>query len=430
VPLLPSHRLLWLVAAAAPLFLLGVGVAAVANLVILAAAALDAARARRSRVRVTRRVPPRLALGAEQEIEVWVESAMERAVTLRLTDDVPPGLERIGADTLAAEIPPRGRQRLAYRVRAQERGEHTLGDLHLRILGPLGLVWWQRREPRADRVQVQPGVREVGRYRRLAQHRRLREAGLRTVRERGEGTAFESLRDYIPGDDPRRIDWKATARRSTTIVRQFEAERSQNVMLMIDAGRLMTERLGERERLDHALSAALLLADVAALHGDRVGTFVFADRVQQFLPPSRAPISRLAEAFARVEARMVEPDYPAAFTYLARTLRRRSLLVLFCDVLDTRVSAALLAHLGAATRRHLPLVVALRNPALEAAAERAPESEADVFARTAAEELLQARAHALMVMQRAGILVADVRPHDVIATVVNRYLEVKQRGLL
>jgi uncharacterized protein (DUF58 family) len=403
----------------------------VANLLIVAAAVIDALRSPRpGEIRVVRRAPSRVALGAEATVELLVESGVGRAVALRITDDVPTGLVRAGPDTVAERLPPRGRVRVRYGVRAQERGEQVLGDVHLRVLGPLGLVWRQWRIARADRVRVQPGVLEVGRYRRLAQRHRLREAGLRTVRERGEGTAFESLRDYIRGDDPRHIDWKATARRSTTTVRQFEAERSQNVMLMIDAGRLMTERLGERERLDHALSASLLLADVAALHGDRVGVFVFADRVQQFLPPTRAPISRLADALSRVEARMVEPDYPGAFAYLSRSLRRRSLLVLFCDVLDARVSSALLAHLGAATRRHLPLVVALRNPALEAAAERPPASEAEVFERAAAEELLQARAHALAVMQRAGILVADARPHDVIPAVVNRYLEVKQRGLL
>jgi uncharacterized protein (DUF58 family) len=428
---LPSRRLLLLVALAAPLFLVGVGVALAVNLLLVVAAVIDALRVPgAAEVRVVRRSPARLALGGEGEVGWEVESAVGRPVTVRLTDDVPPGIERIGADTAELVLAPRGRGRGGYRVRAGERGEFDLGDLHLRVLGPLGLVWRERRERRVDRVRVQPGVLEVGRYRRLAQHHRLREAGLRSVRERGEGTSFESLRDYIRGDDPRRIDWKATARRSTTTVRQFEAERSQNVMLMIDAGRLMTERLGERDRLDHALSASLLLADVAAHHGDRVGVFVFADRVQQFLPPSRAPISRMAEAFARVEARMVEPDYPGAFSYLAKSLRRRSLLVLFCDVLDTRVSAAMLAHLGAATRRHLPLVVALRNPALEAAAEGPAESEAEVFRRTAAEELLQARAHALATMQRAGILVADARPHDLIAAVVNRYLEVKQRGLL
>ncbi|MBA3970356.1 MAG: DUF58 domain-containing protein, partial [Gemmatimonadetes bacterium] len=252
----------------------------------------------------------------------------------------------------------------------------------------------------------------------------------RSARQRGEGLSFESLREYVPGDDPRRIDWKATARRGAATVRQFEAERSQNVLLMIDAGRLMSERIGGRERLDHALAAALLLADVAGKHGDRVGAFVFADRVQRFLPPARTPLARLADALGGTEARPVEPDYPGAFTFLAGQLRKRSLLVLFTDVIDPDASAALVGHLAAAARRHLPLVVALRNPELESAAVAPVQGEADVFTRAAAEELLGARAIALAAMHRAGVLVADTRPSDAVPLVVNRYLEVKQRGLL
>jgi uncharacterized protein (DUF58 family) len=429
--LIPSRRLLVLLALAAPLFLLGTAVALAANLLILAAAAADVLRVPgRTGVRIERRAPQRVSLGAEARVVVTVESSVERALRLRLTDDLPPGLSRVGGEEFAVELAPQGRALIEYRVRAEERGDAVLGDVHLRVLGPLGLVWRQRREPRADRVQVQPGMLEVRRHRLLVQRHRVRELGLRSVRERGEGTAFESLREYIRGDDPRLIDWKATARRGTATVRQMEAERSQNVLLAIDAGRLMTERIGGRERLDHALSAALLLADVAALHGDRVGVFVFADRVQQFLPPGRAGLARLADAFARVEARLVEPDYPAAFTYLARSLRRRSLLVLFTDVIDARASAALLAQLRAAARRHLPLAVTLRNTALEDAAVAEPDGEAAVFHRAAAEELLQARAHALAAMQRAGILVADTRPESATPAAVNRYLEVKRRALL
>jgi uncharacterized protein (DUF58 family) len=428
---LPSRRLLLLLVLAAPLFVVSTWAALAANAVLIVAAILDAAWTPRSgQIRAERRVPRRVSLGAETEVVLTVESSVPRALRLQVTDDASPALPRVGQDVWEVKLPVRGLERIRYRVRGEERGEAVLGDIHLRALGPLGLVWRQWRERRSDPVQVQPGILEVRRHRLLTQRHRLRDAGLRSVRERGEGTSFESLRDYIRGDDPRRIDWKATARRATTTVRQFEAERSQNVLLAIDAGRLMTERIGGRERLDHALSASLLLADVAALQGDRVGLFVFADRVQQFLPPSRAALSRLSDAFARVEGRLVEPDYPGAFSYLARALRRRSLLVLFTDVIDARASSALLAHLNAATRRHLPLVVTLRNTALDETAERPVRDERDVFRRAAAEELLQARAQALAGMQRAGILVADTRPQDATPAAVNRYLEVKRRGLL
>jgi uncharacterized protein (DUF58 family) len=188
--------------------------------------------------------------------------------------------------------------------------------------------------------------------------------------------------------------------------------------------------VGDRERLDYSLTAALLLADVAALHGDQVGLLVFADRVQQYIPPSRHSISALAEALGAVHASMVEPNYPAAFTYLAKQLRRRSLLVVFTDIIDAQASSALVAHLGKAASRHLPIAVAIRNPDVELAAQAEPRDDAAVYRRAAAEELLQARSAALAQMQRAGVLIADSRPTDAVPNVVNRYLDVKNRGLL
>ncbi|MDB4950598.1 MAG: hypothetical protein JWM27_3247 [Gemmatimonadetes bacterium] len=428
---LPTRLLLWLLAAAAPLFLLGATAGLVADAALLLAAAADAAMAPPARrLRVERAAPERVSLGGTASVRVTVAHPGGRALRVRVTDDLPPLLVRVGGDVAEVRVPAGREGVLAYGVRADRRGDAAYGDVHLRVLGPLGLAWRQHRVPRRDPLRVQPGVLEVKRYRLLGLRNRLQEAGFRPNRQRGEGGSFESLREYVLGDDPRTMDWKATARRRVPMVRQYEVERRQNVLLAIDAGRLMTQQVAGRERIDFALASALLLADVASLHGDQVGLLVFADRVEQYIPPARTSLSRLADALGQVHARMVEPNYPAAFTYLARQLRRRSLLVLFSDVIDATASAALVAHLTRAAGRHLPLVVALRNPELEATAALRPRDEAEVFRRAAAEELLQVRAHALAAMQRAGVIVADARPQDAVPAVVNRYLDVKRRGLL
>jgi len=427
---LPSRRFLYLFAAASALFLASGWAAATVDLVLLLAFVADALWAPAVALGVERRAPLRISLGATTSDTLVLENRGKLAARVRVTDDLPEILVRQGADVLEAVVEPGGEARLEFPVHADRRGDAEYGDVHLRVLGPLGLAWRQRRVYRADPLRVLPGVMEVRRYRLLGLHNRLREAGFRPVRQRGEGGSFESLREYVRGDDPRIIDWKATAHRSKLIVRQYEAERRQNVVLLVDAGRLMTEKVGDRERIDYALTAALLLADVASLHGDLVGLLVFADRVQQYIPPSRHSISTLAEALGAVHARIAEPNYPAAFTYLAKQLRRRSLLVAFTDIIDAQASSALVAHLGKAASRHLPIVVALRNPDLEATAQLAAKTPADVYRRAAAEELLQARAAALTQMQRSGVLVADSRPTDAVPDVVNRYLDVKRRGLL
>jgi uncharacterized protein (DUF58 family) len=431
VKLLPSRRFFALFAAASLLFLLGPLPALAADALLLAALLVDALLVPpRGQLLVTRRAPRRMSLGGSAEVTILIRNLSQRPVRLALTDDVPPALVREGAEVLGADVPPRGETTLRYGIRAERRGEVRLGDTHLRLLGPLGLARLSRRQRQSEPVLIQPGIVEVRRLRLLALHQRLRDAGVRNVRLRGEAGAFESLREYVAGDDPRTVDWKATARSRAVMVRQYEAERSQSVLIALDAGRLMTERLGLRERMDHALSAALLLADVAGHSGDRVGVLVFSDRIHQYLPPARVSLSSLSGAFARVEARLVEPNYPAAFGYLSRQLRRRSLLVLFTDVIDRGASSALMLHLTRAVQRHLPLVVALRNPALEAAASSPAPGEDDVFRRAAAEELLQARAAALASMRSAGVLVADVHPDESAPAVVNRYLEVKGRALL
>lgn len=429
--LIPTRRWIGLLAAASLLFLLSPAVALGVDLVLLVLLLVDAASTPRGeQLRVTRRAAARVALGAQAEVEIRLDNRTPRRVRVRVTDDLPPILQRVGPDVADLWLAARREERVPYTVRTLRRGDGELGAIHLRVAGPLGLVWRQRAVQGADAVRVVPGVLEVKRYRLLGLRNRLREAGFRAVRQRGEGGAFESLREYVRGDDPRTLDWKASARRGSLIVKQFELERRQNVVIAIDAGRLMTQKVGERERLDYALTAALLLADVARVHDDAVGLLVFSDRVEAFIPPARNSVSRLAEALGEVHARMVEPNYPAAFTYLSRQVRKRSLLVLFTDLIDPLASAAVVSQLSRAADRHLPLAVAIRNPDLEAAAALTATDEATVFRRAAAEELLQARAAALAAMQRAGVLVADTRPGDAVPAVVNRYLDVKRRGML
>lgn len=422
---LPSRRLLGLLAAASVLFLWAPGVALLLDVLLVAAALVDAARA--PEIRVRRRIPAQLSLGERGTARITLEATRGPA-RVRLTDDLPPAVTRFDEDAWERDVS--GTADVVYRFRPASRGVHHFGDVHLRVLGPLGLAWQQRRVPLRDGILVLPGLTELRRQRALGIRERLRRAGLRNVRQRGEGRAFESLREYVPGDDPRTMDWKASARRGDLMVRQYEAERSQNVILALDGGRAMLERIGGMERLDHAMSAALQIADVASLQGDRVGLFAFADDVLAYLPPQRTPVSRLADAMARVRPRMVEPNYPLAFNLLRRRLGRRSLIIVFTDIVDAAASHALLAQLARSAQRHLVLTVALRNPDLAEWARHPVEEDADAYRRAAAEEMLEARTLALARMRRAGVDGLDVDPSRAVGEAVERYLEIKYRGRL
>ncbi|MGH7448197.1 MAG: DUF58 domain-containing protein [Longimicrobiales bacterium] len=430
MPLLPSRRLAALIALAGAAFIASTTLALALDVLLVVLVLADGIAVYRLPVPEAERfVPQRLPLGAIADVPVELRNGARVSRRVLWIDDPGHGLQHVDTGTAVLDLPPGSSVRQASRLYAAERGATHIGDMHLRLLSPLGLLWRRMRLERRDRVTVQPGLSELKRHRLLALHHRV-EAGPRRVREVGAGREFERLREYVRGDDPRRIDWKATARRGAPIVRQYEAERSQSIVLAIDAGRLMSERFSGRERLDHALSAALVLADAAAVHGDGLGVLLFADTVQAYLPPARHPLSRVADVLATVETRRVEPDYPRAFRYLASRLRRRSLVVLFTDVIDVHASAALLQHLGASARRHLPLIVAMRNVELEGAAAAGVRDERGAFHRAAAEELLQARAVALNTVRRRGVLVADVRPEAAPTEALARYLDIKRRGLL
>jgi uncharacterized protein (DUF58 family) len=274
----------------------------------------------------------------------------------------------------------------------------------------------------------------VRRFRWLAVHERLAAAGVRDARRRGEGRSFARLRDYVVGDDPRHIDWKATARRGHPITREFTVEQSQTVYVLVDAGRSMTQLAGAYPRFEYALSSALVLADVAARAGDRVGAMVFDDQLRALVPAQRGigALHAMRTALVPLQPTLVEPDYSAAFRALALRQRKRALVVLLTDVIDARAARSLLAHLSRGASRHLAVVVALRNESVRAAS-ALPVTGAGagrLYASAAAEELLAERATALQRMRDAGVVVLDVAPDAMAAAVVSQYLELKARGAL
>jgi uncharacterized protein (DUF58 family) len=393
---------------------------------------VDAIRARRPAwPGVTVDAPVRMAQGQTAAARLALANPTSRAWTVRLELDVPETLAETGADEPRdAVLVAQGETVLPIALRAHARGRHAITAVHLRRLGPLGLAWAQRTIALDRVVEVVPGLREIRSYRLLATRRQLRRVGFRAVRERGDGTAFESLREYVRGDNPRQLDWKASARHRKLIVRQYEAERSQAVMLCVDTGRLMTEQVGDGDRLDHALAAIGVLAEVARTWDDQVGVLAFSDRIEALLPPGRHAPGQLPSLLAGLVARPVEPDYPRALTHLARVLGQRALIVFFGDAIDREVSAPLATHLALLGRRHLPLFLAIRNPQLFAAAHAPAPDTAAVFHRAAAAELVLARARTLAAMRAAGVLVADVAPDGAVAAAVNRYIEIKRRGAL
>ena len=410
-----------------------------ANLALIALIWLDATLAPRvaaapsqTPVTVSRDPPAALSVGHAGEVSYrWTNNARRtaRLIVREIRPAILGGPQparqlRLAAGKTASE---------AVVVVPQRRGREAAGAFFIDSIGPLGLGRRRVRFELPWEVVVYPPLVSVRLRASVAEALRRRDAGMKPIRQLGEGRLFESLREWVSGDDIRHIDWKATARRGKVITRQYEAERRQQVLLVLDTGRLMTADVAAGvARLDFAVQAALELAYAAAQHDDNVGIMTFADGVQHFVAPERGRtgVRRVLDVLAVVEPKLVEPDYPGAFRYLAARNRKRALTVLFTDVVDRFASDALVANVATLRPRHLPLAVTLRNPELDAAATQRPATPRDAFRKAAAEELLHAREEALGHMRRAGVLVIDVTPERAAQAVVAKYLELKRRGTL
>jgi uncharacterized protein (DUF58 family) len=405
----------------------------------------------------TRRHDAKLSLGAWNPVSLVLHNRSQVRTALQVRDGVPAALiprnER-GEGVCEAS----STWELTYQVFPTHRGDYSFGPISVRYRGPLGLAWRQRSVRDHDEVKVYPNLLAIRSYESSARHGRLEELGLRSSRRWGAGTEFERLRDYTPDDEFRRINWKATARRHKLIVAEYQTERSQTLMLLLDAGRLMAARVplpvevgpssatrdngkhppAQRTptraypltRLDYSINAALLLAFVSQQHGDRVGLLAFSDRVQRAVPPrpGRRQFLALIEALYNLEAESTEADFAAAANHLAMHNPRRSLLVLFTDIADRDAASALVSHLGHLARRHLPLVVTLRDPGIESLASAPLDDAESVYQRAVARTVLDEREETLGRLRQVGVLTLDTSADRVSPTLINRYLDIKQRA--
>ena len=436
--LAPQPRLLWAIVIGAALIALAVAspllalVAVTYHIGLVLVLSRDLAMLPgRSGYSVHRIVPEPFSLGELEQVRVVLENPAAAGLDARVADHAPAQLKPHPRE-LAGRFDRSGRLEVRYTTSSPRRGAFRFGPIDLQVSRQDG--WWRRqvRLFHPDEVAVFPNVVAIKRV-QLTLRRGLRAmAGLRRARPPGASTAFAGLRDYVRGDDIRRVSWTATARRDRPVVVEVEAERGQQVMIALDCGRLMTAPAGELDKLDHAVNAALMLAWVAQAYGDRVGLMTFDDRVTGFIKPERgsSQVRRLTEALYAIKSDYVEPDFGHAFTHLALRLGRRSMVVVLTDVQDPEASKELVAHCLRLAARHLVLVVAMSDPAVLRARDQSITTSARAYEWAAAEEFVSSRRESFELLRRGGVLGLDVVAGSLSPALVERYLELKERALL
>jgi uncharacterized protein (DUF58 family) len=399
------------------------------NLILLTVAAADLIRSRHC-IEAVRKPGPVLSLGTDNPLTVELRCPDGGEVEVELKDDLPLHMEAAGAWPRIRLVGGKW-QTAEHRVVPMRRGQYVVGPLHGRFHSPLRL--WSRRVTwnMTDTVRVYPNLKAARQWEiAIRQGRHL--AGLKRARVRGAGTEFESLREYMPGDQYRAINWTATARSGELITTLYQVDRSQPIMLLVDAGRMMIPQVKGLSKLDHTLNAALLLATVAAERGDHCGLMLFGGEVKAFMPPrkGRGQVLGMVEALYDVAPEQVEPDYGRMIAWLRAKHKKRSLVVLFTDMVDPDISRGLIEHLSALAAHHVVMVVCLSDPELLALSQQSPRDSRGVYQKAAALDVLAQRAETKARLQSKGVLVVDVPPEEFSAAVVNQYLVVKEQGRL
>ncbi|MSR46958.1 MAG: DUF58 domain-containing protein [Planctomycetes bacterium] len=434
----PTRRAVLCIAALLPLALLpfvlgprwlGPWMAALAAIgATLAADALLCRR--RSAIAIDVDFPEQLFVGDADPAFVVLRTAPSgapRAVAVRLEMS-----ERLAAPpTLEVTFAADGVVRTKVELRPRERGAATLREAWLCWSGPLGLIERIARVPLDRQTLIVPDVRAV-RQAAIELARRSPWAGKKVERFQGDGSEFAALREFVPGFDPRTIDWKATARHMKLLCRELRAERNHPLVLAFDTGQRMREPIDGVSRLDRAINAALLLGYVALKAEDRVALFAFDATVRSFTPffSGTAQFERLRRAAAELESATEESNYTLGLTELTRRLSRRSLVVVFTDFGDAIDAELLVENLGRLARRHVVLLVAVRDAELDRIASAAPDTPRTLHQAVAATEMVRDRALVLEKVRRLGVLVLDAPAESVRAGLIDRYLDVQRRELV
>ena len=381
---------------------------------------------------VVREFGGRFHIGAETEVRIRVSNHTPRSFKLKIKDEYPPELALLSPREAELSVGPLESKIFIYVLKPMRRGRFEFGRVAVRHTSRLGLVWSEEHAGETAAVKVYPNIRRAREAVLMALGARSLVAAQRRAAWRGEGRDFESLRDYVPGDELRHISWSATARRGRMTTRQYQIERDQTIIIALDAGRLMTARIENESKFDTAIHAALALMSAAQRAGDQAGLVVFGRRIKAFVPPSkgREQVEAVLEALHAIEPELIEPSYTRAFEYIAANCKRRAFVVVLTDLVDEEGSRELLSSLRILRPRHLPLITTIADRDLRASVRDAPASASELFAQSVAEEIMLQREAALRHVEAQGGLALDVTAAALVPSLLETYIRVKERGLL
>ncbi|APZ96755.1 DUF58 domain-containing protein [Fuerstiella marisgermanici] len=382
-------------------------------------------------IEVDREISEVLSVGTPNPSKILLRNKSRRPLKVLVHDDPGPLIE---TERMPQEVDlqPWKEAEVTYTVAPLKRGAAKLQAVHLRFPTVLGL--WTRHQirPLETAVRIYPDIRAVYRYELMASRNRLAEIGVRVMRMPGQGREFERLREYRYGDEIRQIDWKATSRQRQLITREFNVERNQNIVLMVDCGRFMRNETDGISYLDRALNSAIMLSYIALGQGDNVSLMAFSNRIERFIRPVRGKpgIQTILRSTYDIQASTKTADYSLALEYLSKVQRKRALVILITFVTDELQLRVIGESLQLRSLPYLPMCVLLQDVGLKEMADRIPDSDVEAFHTSAAAQILTGQAQEVATMRENGVLMVDTPPDLLTERLINEYLTIKMRNLM
>ncbi len=354
-----------------------------------------------------------------------------KSARVRIADSLVDSL-RVAHPEVSLRVPPLGRAVATSELWPSRRGRFALTDMVVRSTGPLGLMSRQKRVEVASVLRVHPPFRSKAEAELRVRQARRNDGGLRLSRGKGGGTEFEQLREYSPDDEFRRIDWAASARLGHTIVRTYRPEINQNVVIMLDNGRVMAPQVAGVPRVELAMDAVMMLTAVATGVGDKVGMVAFDTEERAILAPSHHAnqVGRVTEAMFALEPVLSESDYHAGFQFTLSRFRRRSLMVLLTELAPGAIEESIMPSLSLILRRHVVMLGTVRDPQIVQWASEPADSPEGLYRRSAALQVIADRERLIAKLRGMGATVIDAPPGKLSSQLADAYLAMKSSGAL
>jgi len=400
------------------------------NLILAALYVMDLLLAPKSNVlKITRQEDEKLYFKTTNKIIFHVKNSYHAPINVMLKDEIADFHFKVSDSDMAKVVQAGQEDIFSYVVTPAKRGAFTFSAVYVRYAGPLGLCYKHFSVDEPKQFKVYPNLGDLSKYRLIITKHRLLMNGQKRIPKRGMGFEFESLREYVPGDDYKKINWAGTARAGKLIVNQYEAEKNQPVYILLDTGRAMSYSIRGYKKLDYSINAALILSDIVGQKGDNSGLMVFDTEVQALIKPGKGSAHRneMMEALYHIADSDMSSDYAGAFIHLLGAQKRRSIVFIFTDFETGEEARELMEAVPILSRTHVPVVILCVNESLEKIASQNSKDARGTFNEAMAESLIEERKSLVRALNMHGAICLETYAENFAIDTVNQYLTLKER---